>query len=102
MDGFTLNMNPQPVGNRNGWLIEDNDEEVKEDREDDEEIKMDEEDEEDREESPIYTAYASRADDPYVMVRDAVMAAREDDDDDITAPKDPQPSEPRGSPCDSQ
>ncbi|GJT44919.1 hypothetical protein Tco_0953634 [Tanacetum coccineum] len=54
------------------------------------------------EESPIYTASAPRADDPYVMVRDAVMAAREDDDDDITAPRDPQPSEPRRSPCDSQ
>ncbi|GJU26010.1 hypothetical protein Tco_1164631 [Tanacetum coccineum] len=55
-----------------------------------------------REESPIYTASAPRADDPYVMVRDAAMAAREDDDDDITAPRDPQPSEPRGSPRDSQ
>ncbi|GJZ55640.1 putative reverse transcriptase domain-containing protein [Tanacetum coccineum] len=55
-----------------------------------------------REESPIYTASASRSDDPYVMVRDAAMATREDDDDDITAPRDPQPSKPRGSPRDSQ
>nr|GEV81807.1 hypothetical protein [Tanacetum cinerariifolium] len=47
------------------------------------------------EEPPIYTASAPCADDPYVMVRDATMAAREDDDDDIIAPKDPQPSEPR-------
>ncbi|GJW73540.1 hypothetical protein Tco_0132910 [Tanacetum coccineum] len=54
------------------------------------------------EESPIYIASAPRADDPYVMVRDAAMAAREDDDDDITAPRDPQPFEPRGSPHDSQ
>ncbi|GJY09944.1 hypothetical protein Tco_0378129 [Tanacetum coccineum] len=53
------------------------------------------------EESPIYTASASRADDPYVMVRDAAMAAREDDDDDITTPRDPQPSELCGSPRDS-
>ncbi|GJZ83420.1 hypothetical protein Tco_0648593, partial [Tanacetum coccineum] len=50
-----------------------------------------------REESPIYTASAPRVNDPYVMVRDAAMAAREDDDDDITAPRDPQPSEPRRS-----
>ncbi|GKE06773.1 hypothetical protein Tco_1398791 [Tanacetum coccineum] len=41
------------------------------------------------EESPIYTASAPRADDPYVMLRDAAMAAREDDDDDITTPRDP-------------
>ncbi|GKC98579.1 hypothetical protein Tco_1168854 [Tanacetum coccineum] len=54
------------------------------------------------EEFPIYTASAPRADDPYVMVRDASMAAREDDDDDITAPRDPQTSEPRGSLRDSQ
>ncbi|GKG02147.1 hypothetical protein Tco_0306852 [Tanacetum coccineum] len=40
--------------------------------------------------------------DPYVMVRDAAMAAREDDDDDITAPRDPQTFEPRGSLRDSQ
>nr|GEY57152.1 hypothetical protein [Tanacetum cinerariifolium] len=53
------------------------------------------------EEPPIYTASAPRADDPYAMVRDAAMAAREDDDDDITAPRDPQPSEPHGPPHDS-
>ncbi|GKA43726.1 hypothetical protein Tco_0736450 [Tanacetum coccineum] len=52
--------------------------------------------------SPIYTASAPRADDPYVMDRDAAMAAREDDDDDITAPRDPQTFEPRGSLRDSQ
>nr|GEV80505.1 putative zinc finger, CCHC-type, retrotransposon Gag domain protein [Tanacetum cinerariifolium] len=54
------------------------------------------------EDPPIYTASTLRADDPYVMIRDAVMAAREDDDDDITAPRYPQPSEPHGSPHDSQ
>nr|GFB70370.1 hypothetical protein [Tanacetum cinerariifolium] len=45
----------------------------------------------------IYTTFAPRTDDPYVMVRDAAMAALEYDDDDITAPKDLQPSEPHGS-----
>nr|GEV18865.1 hypothetical protein [Tanacetum cinerariifolium] len=50
------------------------------------------------EESPIYTVSTPPADDAYAMVRDADMAAREDDDDDITAPRDPQPSEPCGSP----
>nr|GEV87311.1 reverse transcriptase domain-containing protein [Tanacetum cinerariifolium] len=28
MDGFALHMNPQPVGNMNGWLIKDDDEEI--------------------------------------------------------------------------
>nr|GFA80597.1 putative reverse transcriptase domain-containing protein [Tanacetum cinerariifolium] len=51
-----------------------------------------------QEEPPIYSVPAPRADDPYVMVRDAAMAAREDDDDVINAPSDPQPYEPRGSP----
>ncbi|GKF55580.1 hypothetical protein Tco_0165920, partial [Tanacetum coccineum] len=40
---------------------------------------------------------APRADDPYVMARDAAMAAQEEDDDDVAAAKDPQPSESRGS-----
>nr|GEU56375.1 hypothetical protein [Tanacetum cinerariifolium] len=47
------------------------------------------------EEPPIPSAFAPRADDPYVMARDAAMAAQEDDDDD--AAKDPQPLESRGS-----
>nr|GEX69491.1 hypothetical protein [Tanacetum cinerariifolium] len=54
------------------------------------------------EEPPIYTASAPRANDLYIMVRDADMAAREDDDDDITTPRDPRPFEPHGSPHDSQ
>nr|GEV27223.1 uncharacterized mitochondrial protein AtMg00810-like [Tanacetum cinerariifolium] len=41
------------------------------------------------EEPPIYTTSTPRANDPYVVVRDAVMATRDDDDDDITAPRDP-------------
>nr|GEV31699.1 hypothetical protein [Tanacetum cinerariifolium] len=50
-------------------------------------------------EPPIHPASAPRADDPYAMVRDAAITAREDDDDDTTAPRDSQPSKPRGSPC---
>nr|GEV03328.1 hypothetical protein [Tanacetum cinerariifolium] len=42
-----------------------------------------------KKEPPIYTASAPRVDDPYIMVRDAAMAPREDDDDDISAPRDP-------------
>ncbi|GJT78019.1 hypothetical protein Tco_1044744 [Tanacetum coccineum] len=53
-----------------------------------------------QEEPPIPLAFAPRADDPYVMARDAAMAAQEDDDDDAAAAKDPQPSESRGSPRD--
>ncbi|GKG62689.1 hypothetical protein Tco_0636420, partial [Tanacetum coccineum] len=30
IDGFILHMNPQPKGNMNRWLIEDDDEELKE------------------------------------------------------------------------
>ncbi|GJU16811.1 hypothetical protein Tco_1144777 [Tanacetum coccineum] len=52
-----------------------------------------------QEEPPTPSAFAPRADDPYVMARDAAMAAQEDDDDDAAA-KDPQPSESRGSPRD--
>ncbi|GJS73891.1 hypothetical protein Tco_0706732 [Tanacetum coccineum] len=52
------------------------------------------------EEPPIPSAFTPRADDLYVMARDATMAAQEDDDDDAAAAKDPQPSESRGSPRD--
>nr|GEX43593.1 reverse transcriptase domain-containing protein [Tanacetum cinerariifolium] len=51
-------------------------------------------------------------DDPYVVTKDAAIAAVtaaavatsgiDDDDDNDTAPKDSQPYEPRGSPCDTQ
>ncbi|GKB27288.1 putative reverse transcriptase domain-containing protein [Tanacetum coccineum] len=51
-----------------------------------------------REEPPIPSASVPRADDPYMMIRDAAMAAQEDDDDDADAAKDSQPSESRGSP----
>ncbi|GJT99969.1 putative reverse transcriptase domain-containing protein [Tanacetum coccineum] len=65
MDGFALHMNPQPAGNMNGWLIEDDDEEVEEDGvddEDDEEMEMDEEDEDDgvndnEDEAEVINAY---------------------------------------------
>ncbi|GKB58210.1 hypothetical protein Tco_0914396, partial [Tanacetum coccineum] len=50
-------------------------------------------------EPPTPSAFAPRADDPYVMARDAAMAAQEDDDDDAAA-KDLQPAESRGSPHD--
>ncbi|GKG13160.1 hypothetical protein Tco_0350120 [Tanacetum coccineum] len=53
-----------------------------------------------QEEAPIPLAFTPRADDPYVMARDAVMASQEDDDDDAAAAKDPQPSESHGSPYD--
>ncbi|GJS14939.1 putative reverse transcriptase domain-containing protein [Tanacetum coccineum] len=55
-----------------------------------------------QEEPPIHSISAPRADDPYAMVRDVAMAAREDDDDDTTTPSKPQPSETRGSPRDPQ
>ncbi|GJZ59238.1 hypothetical protein Tco_0615054 [Tanacetum coccineum] len=42
-----------------------------------------------REEPPIPSAFAPRANDPYVMARDAAMAAQEEDDDDDAAAKDP-------------
>nr|GEY97826.1 putative late blight resistance protein homolog R1B-23 [Tanacetum cinerariifolium] len=48
MDGFALHMNPQPKGNMNGWLVEDdNDEELEEDEigdYNDKEMEMDDED----------------------------------------------------------
>ncbi|GKE26359.1 hypothetical protein Tco_1441743, partial [Tanacetum coccineum] len=43
-----------------------------------------------------------RSDDPYVMARDAVADPARDDDDDSAAPKDPQPSQPHGSPSIAQ
>nr|GEX12670.1 putative reverse transcriptase domain-containing protein [Tanacetum cinerariifolium] len=54
------------------------------------------------EEPSIYTAPVPRADDPYVMVRDAAIDTRGDEDVDTYAPWDVQSSEPRGSPRDSQ
>ncbi|GJU91370.1 hypothetical protein Tco_1303793 [Tanacetum coccineum] len=53
-------------------------------------------------EPPIHPAFAPRSDDPYVIARDAAIAARDDDGDDNSAPMDSQPSKPRGSACDSQ
>nr|GEW28209.1 putative reverse transcriptase domain-containing protein [Tanacetum cinerariifolium] len=50
------------------------------------------------EEPSIYTAPVPRADDPYVMVRDAARGTRGDEDVDTDKPRDTQPSEPRGSP----
>nr|GEW76140.1 hypothetical protein [Tanacetum cinerariifolium] len=50
------------------------------------------------EEPSIYTAPVPCADDPYVMVRDAAMDTRWDEDVDTDVPWDTQPSEPRGSP----
>nr|GEX80454.1 hypothetical protein [Tanacetum cinerariifolium] len=55
-----------------------------------------------REEPSIYTAPVPRADDPYVMVRDAAMDTRGDEDVNTDAPWDTQPFESRGSPRDSQ
>nr|GFB66420.1 hypothetical protein [Tanacetum cinerariifolium] len=43
-----------------------------------------------------------RADDPYVMVRDAAMDTQGDEDVDADAPWDTQPFEPCGSSRDSQ
>ncbi|GJX37829.1 reverse transcriptase domain-containing protein [Tanacetum coccineum] len=51
-------------------------------------------------EPPIHPAFAPRSDDPYVIVKDAAIAARDDDGDDTTAPMDSQPSKPHGSPRD--
>nr|GEY54892.1 putative reverse transcriptase domain-containing protein [Tanacetum cinerariifolium] len=55
-----------------------------------------------QEEPSIHTAPVPRADDPYVMVRDAAMYTRGDEDVDTDAPRDTQPSESRRSPRDSQ
>ncbi|GJR84187.1 putative reverse transcriptase domain-containing protein [Tanacetum coccineum] len=46
-----------------------------------------------QEEPPILSAFAPRADDLYVMARDAAIAAQEEDDFDVAAAKDPQPLE---------
>nr|GEZ73686.1 hypothetical protein [Tanacetum cinerariifolium] len=53
-------------------------------------------------EPSIYTAPVPRANDPYVMVRDAAMDTQGDKDVDTDAPWDTKPSEPRGSPRDLQ
>nr|GEX59158.1 putative reverse transcriptase domain-containing protein [Tanacetum cinerariifolium] len=55
-----------------------------------------------RREPSIHIAHVLRADDPYVMARDAAMGTRGDEDVDIDAPRDTQPSEPHGSPRDLQ
>nr|GEU67297.1 putative reverse transcriptase domain-containing protein [Tanacetum cinerariifolium] len=55
-----------------------------------------------QEEPSIYTAPVPCVDDPYVMVRDAAMDTRGDEDVDTDAPWDTQPSESRRSPPDSQ
>nr|GEZ29028.1 putative reverse transcriptase domain-containing protein [Tanacetum cinerariifolium] len=55
-----------------------------------------------QEEPSIHIAPVPRADDPYVMVRDAARGAREDEDVNTDAPRDTQPFESRGSPRDSQ
>nr|GEW15577.1 hypothetical protein [Tanacetum cinerariifolium] len=51
-------------------------------------------------EPSIHHAFAPRLDDPYVMVKEAVIGARDDDGDGTTTPTNSQPSEPRGSPHD--
>nr|GEV54978.1 hypothetical protein [Tanacetum cinerariifolium] len=55
-----------------------------------------------QEEPSIHIAPVLRADNPYVMVRDAARGTRGDEDVDTDAPRDTQPPEPRGSPRDSQ
>nr|GEX19842.1 putative zinc finger, CCHC-type, retrotransposon Gag domain protein [Tanacetum cinerariifolium] len=55
-----------------------------------------------QEEPSIHIAPVPRADDPYVMVRDAARGTREDEDVDTIALRDTQPPESRGSPRDSQ
>nr|GEW84659.1 putative reverse transcriptase domain, ribonuclease H-like domain protein [Tanacetum cinerariifolium] len=55
-----------------------------------------------QEEPSIYTALVPRADDPYVMVKDATMDTQGDEDVDTDVPWDTQPFELRGSPRDSQ
>nr|GFA01639.1 hypothetical protein [Tanacetum cinerariifolium] len=61
-DEFALHMNPQPVGNMNGWLIKDDDENVEEDKVGNEEMKVDKEDEDDgvddnEDEAEVINAY---------------------------------------------
>nr|GEV51335.1 hypothetical protein [Tanacetum cinerariifolium] len=55
-----------------------------------------------QEEPSIYTAPVPHADDSYVMVRDAAMDTRGDEDVETNIPWDTQPPKPRGSPHDSQ
>nr|GEV27925.1 putative reverse transcriptase domain-containing protein [Tanacetum cinerariifolium] len=54
-----------------------------------------------QEEPSIHIAPVPRADDPYVMVRDAARGTREDEDDNTVALRDTQPPESCGSPRDS-
>nr|GFD03711.1 hypothetical protein [Tanacetum cinerariifolium] len=54
------------------------------------------------EEPSIHIALVLRVDDPYVMVRDAAMGTRENEDVDTVTLRDTQPPESRGSPRDSQ
>ncbi|GJS43777.1 putative reverse transcriptase domain-containing protein [Tanacetum coccineum] len=92
----------QIPNNNNGWLEEDPEEDPEEDEEDEEdpqegddeeeEMEIDEE-ENNSEEPPIPSASVPRANDLYVMARDATVAAQEDDNDDADAAKDPQPLE---------
>nr|GEX77198.1 putative reverse transcriptase domain-containing protein [Tanacetum cinerariifolium] len=56
----------------------------------------------DEEEPSIHIAPVPRADDPYVMVRDAARGTREDEDENTVALRNTQPPESRGSPHDSQ
>nr|GFB58736.1 hypothetical protein [Tanacetum cinerariifolium] len=55
-----------------------------------------------QEEPSIHIAPVPRADDPYVMVRDAARGTREDEGIDTVALRDTQPPESRGSSRDSQ
>nr|GEX21678.1 putative reverse transcriptase domain-containing protein [Tanacetum cinerariifolium] len=50
----------------------------------------------------IHPVFVPCLDNPYVMVRDAAIAARDDDGDNTTTPTNSQPSELRGSPRDLQ
>ncbi|GJQ97640.1 hypothetical protein Tco_0008779 [Tanacetum coccineum] len=49
-------------------------------------------------EPPIHAASTPCLDDPYIIVRDVAIAARDDNGDDSSALMDSQPSEPHGSP----
>nr|GEW19207.1 putative reverse transcriptase domain-containing protein [Tanacetum cinerariifolium] len=49
-------------------------------------------------EPSIHPAFAPRSDDPYAIVKDVAIAARDDDGDDTTTPMDSQPFEPHGPP----
>nr|GEW17046.1 putative reverse transcriptase domain-containing protein [Tanacetum cinerariifolium] len=114
----------QITNNNNGWLEE---EPEKEEEEEDEAMEDDEEDDAEvtnpyeeadphnrppptsdeeteyappvvQEEPSIHIAHVPRADDPYVVVRDAARGTREDEDDDTVALRDTQPPESCGSP----